>query len=68
MLELFFVACLQTSPGACQERSILYQEDIGLMGCMLQAQPQLAEWSESNPGVTIKRWSCRYAGDGPDEA
>ena len=45
MIELFFIACLHTAPSACEERSIAYLEDVSLLGCMMQAQPQLAEWT-----------------------
>lgn len=63
MIELFFVACLQASPAACEERTIVYQESVGMMACVMLAQPELARWSEAHPGVEIARWSCRPAGD-----
>jgi hypothetical protein len=68
MIELVFLACLRHAPGFCEERSIIYHRDIGLMACMMQAQPQLAEWVEAHPSLTIARWSCRYAGSGSKEA
>jgi hypothetical protein len=68
MIELFFVACLQTAPAACEERSIAYVEDVTLMSCMMQAQPQLAEWCEAHPGLQVSRWSCRYADEKPHRA
>ena len=43
MIELFFIACLHTAPTACEERSIAYVENVVLMSCMMQAQPQLAK-------------------------
>jgi hypothetical protein len=68
MIELLFVTCLVASPDACQERSILYQQDVSLMGCMMIAQPELAKWAEAHPKDQIARWSCRQAGAGADDA
>lgn len=59
MIELLFVVCLKTSPNACEERSLLTLQDAGVMSCMMQAQPQLAEWSASHPNLRVVRWSCR---------
>jgi hypothetical protein len=28
------------------------------MACMMQAQPQLAQWVEAHPAHQIARWSC----------
>jgi hypothetical protein len=58
MIELVFVVCLRASPELCEERSISYLPEIGLMACMMQAQPQLAEWSAAHPELAIARWSC----------
>ena len=59
MIELAFVVCLRTMPDLCEQRSIAYLPDVGLMGCMMQAQPQLAQWSETHPNHTIARWTCQ---------
>lgn len=61
MIELAFVVCLRAMPGLCEERSIGYLPEVGLMACMIHAQPQLAEWSETHPELTIARWSCQYS-------
>ena len=58
MIELVFVACLRSSPDLCEERSIAYLPDVSVMSCMMQAQPQLAQWSETHPDHHISRWSC----------
>lgn len=68
MIELFFIACLTTAPTACEERSIAYLDDVGLMECMMQAQPQLAEWTEAHPNLRVARWSCRFASQKPQAA
>ena len=61
MIELAFVVCLRTMPDLCEERSISYLPDVTIMTCMMQAQPQLAQWSEAHPNLTIARWACQSA-------
>ncbi|MBA3325981.1 MAG: hypothetical protein H0T41_12200 [Rhodobacteraceae bacterium] len=68
MIELFFIACLQTAPTACEERSIGYIENVSMMECLAQAQPQLAAWTEAHPNLRVARWSCRFADQKPQEA
>lgn len=63
MIELFFVTCLVATPQQCEERSLTFIPETGavagIMGCMMTAQAQLAQWSETYPGHRIERWSCR---------
>jgi len=59
MMELVLIVCLQAAPERCEERSIGLYSDISAMTCMMQGQPQIATWSESNPGLRVARWSCR---------
>jgi hypothetical protein len=61
VIELIFVACLRTDALQCDERSRLYTAEIGLMGCMVTAQAELAAWSETHPAFRVVRWSCRWA-------
>ena len=46
----------------CEERSHLHMAEVGILGCMLTAGAQLAEWSGSHPEFEVVRWSCRFAG------
>jgi catechol-2,3-dioxygenase len=61
MIELIFVACLRTDALQCDERSRLYTAEIGLMGCMVTAQAELADWSQAHPHLRVVHWSCRWA-------
>ncbi len=61
MIELVFIACLKTAPAVCDERRIGYLDDVGLTACMIQAQPQLAQWMATHPNLTVARWSCSPA-------
>lgn len=58
MIEVFFVACLLTSPDDCQPRSMVFAEGTQRT-CMMQAQPELAKWAAEHPAYTIKSWKCR---------
>lgn len=62
MIELAFVVCLRFSPALCEERSIPLLGDVGLMGCMMEAQPQLAAWIQSHPDRQVARWRCQPLG------
>ena len=59
MIELFFVTCLTANPTECQDRSLLFTAEVGLMTCMLHGQTQLAAWSETHPRERVQKWSCR---------
>ena len=59
MIELLFVTCMAAEPSNCQDRSLLFTEEIGLMTCMVHAQGQLAGWVASHPRETIREWRCQ---------
>jgi hypothetical protein len=61
MIVRVFLACLRATPDLCQEQRISYLPEIGLMTCMMQAQPQLAEWLQSRPDLTVARWTCQFS-------
>jgi hypothetical protein len=62
VVELIFVACLTLAPDSCEERSKVHAAEIGIMGCMLTAQAELAAWTESHRDFEVTRWSCRWMG------
>jgi hypothetical protein len=68
MIELAFVACVKTMMHICEERSIAYLPDVSLMSCMMQAQPELARWSEAHPELQVTRWRCHHSDDRSIEA
>lgn len=59
MIELFFVVCLSANSTQCEERSLLFAEDMTPMACMMQAQPELAKWVNEHPKWTVSKWGCR---------
>lgn len=58
LIELAFVVCLASDPGACREESHLFSEPSTILGCLMGAQPHLAAWSEQNPGWVVSAWRC----------
>jgi hypothetical protein len=63
MIELIFVVCLSSGTGACEERVQSYLPDVGIVGCMMTAQQQLAQYSASHPEHRIDRWTCGWSGN-----
>lgn len=59
MFELIFIACLVGQPERCEEKALQYADIPSPMACMMNAQPQLAEWIEQHPRWRIAKWSCR---------
>lgn len=59
MIELVFIACLKSSPDVCEERVLSYLAGAGASACMMQAQPELAQWALTHPDYTIVRWRCQ---------
>lgn len=58
MIVLAFVACLQGAPDTCEERNLMFGETMTPYHCLMQAQPRLAEWSNTHPGWRIASWRC----------
>jgi hypothetical protein len=61
MIELAFVACLNTSPTSCDDKALQFM-DVSMMSCIMGAQPQLAKWVNEHPGWEIHRWTCQPIG------
>lgn len=62
MLELMFVTCMAGDPQSCQDRSLLFAEEMGLMTCMVTGQAHLAAWVETHPKEVVREWKCQVAG------
>ncbi|MFD1914483.1 hypothetical protein [Halodurantibacterium flavum] len=58
MIELIFVACLATDPSNCREHTHMHMPGVTVQSCMMQAQPQLAQWVSEHPSMIVTRWSC----------
>lgn len=58
MIALVFITCLETSPDICQERSLLFSEQMTPMRCLMNAQPQLADWAKTHPRWKVASYRC----------
>lgn len=58
LIELVVAMCLITEPGTCKEQHFYFAEDTSLMGCMMQAQPFLADWTRTHGQWKIEKWHC----------
>lgn len=65
MIELAFVTCLSAAvPASCQDRSLLFTEEVGMMTCMIRAQAELARWIDAHPREKVREWKCRAPREG----
>jgi hypothetical protein len=68
MMELVLIVCLHVAPDRCEVRSIGLFPQISAMACLRQAQPQIAAWTETHPGLQVSRFTCRNSGAGVTRA
>lgn len=59
MIELIFIACLNANSTHCEERSMVFAEQMSPMTCMMQAQPELAKWANEHPKWQVSKWKCQ---------
>jgi hypothetical protein len=58
-MALIFLVCLISSPDTCREERLSFAfEPVSDLGCMVGAQPKMAEWTNTHPGWQIARWEC----------
>ena len=60
LVELVVAVCLITEPGTCREEHFYFTENTSLLGCMMQAQPFLADWTRQHGRWSIQKWHCGY--------
>jgi hypothetical protein len=59
LIELAFIACMISADDQCREENIL-AVDSTLLGCLVNAQAELAAWNQRHTAWQIKEFSCRY--------
>lgn len=59
-IELILTICLADKPSDCREEHLRFEDRGNLVGCMMQAPPQIAKWSEEHPNLRVVRWRCAY--------
>lgn len=60
LVDLILLACALANPGSCREHHVLLQSSGSLRGCMMQAQPYLAQWIGEHPGLRIANFRCAW--------
>jgi hypothetical protein len=60
LVDLILLACTMASPSTCHEYHLLFQTAGSLRGCVMQAQPYLAQWAGEHPSLQIIRWRCAW--------
>lgn len=67
-VELVLTVCTLAQPVSCDEKKLVFSSETGsLMGCMMQAQPFIAQWSGEHPGLRVSRWRCVTPGSEGDK-
>ncbi len=64
LVELIVLACTIAAPSTCREEHMVFEMQGSLRGCMMQAQPYLAQWVGEHPSLHIMRWRCDWPGRG----
>ncbi len=62
-VELILTVCTLAQPVACDEQKLIFSSDTrSLAGCMMQAQPLIAQWAGDHPALQVARWRCAAPG------
>lgn len=68
LIELAVVVCLRADPNACEDRHFTFPNGHSMVGCMVEAQPFLADWEAKHPRWTVRHWKCGRPGSRPRDA
>jgi hypothetical protein len=58
IVELVLAVCLSAQPAVCDEQHFQFFAEGGTFGCLVRAQPYIADWQTQHPEWTVKRWKC----------
>jgi hypothetical protein len=65
---LVLTVCTLAKPETCGEERFTLSSDTGsLHGCMIRAQPFMAQWAGDHPALRIARWRCAPPGADGDK-
>jgi hypothetical protein len=63
MIEIVLSVCLLAEPQRCRDEHVtVLAENATPFQCMRYGQLESVKWSEAHPKWSIKRWTCRPAG------
>ena len=60
LITIVMTVCLYADGRNCRDERIEYQGSA--MGCVIEAQPIVAEWSTDHPDWRVARWKCTNSG------
>ncbi|MEF2072581.1 hypothetical protein [Consotaella aegiceratis] len=60
VIELVVAICLVGDPNTCKEQRFQFTEGTSLMGCVMRAQPFLADWALRHSRWSVQKWHCDY--------
>jgi len=61
LVELILTVCSLSQPGQCSDQHLQFvDQGYSLRQCLAEAQPYMAQWSNSHPNVQIVKWRCAY--------
>ncbi len=59
MFELIISVCMVGEPQHCKDVHLTYMGNVPTpYKCMAVGQPEMAKWSNTNPGWAIQKWRC----------
>ena len=59
LFDLVLTVCLVADPGRCRLEHVNMDSVPTVIGCMVQAQATIAQWSEHHPTEKVVRWACK---------
>ncbi|MDB5404237.1 MAG: hypothetical protein JWQ55_6255 [Rhodopila sp.] len=60
VVELIVMVCSLSNPNACSEKHFLFEANGSLNGCIMQAQPYLAQWAGEHPNDRVASFRCAW--------
>lgn len=59
MFELIISVCMITEPKSCKDVHLTYVGEMATpYQCMRYGQPEMAKWTLTHPGWSIRKWRC----------
>lgn len=67
MIELIIAVCMSDAPERCKNVRLNFEgERVSVQQCSLYSQMEMAKWVGEHPNWTIKKYTCRKAGEYAD--
>ncbi len=60
VVVLIVMVCSLINPNKCSEKHFLFEASGSLNGCMMEAQPYLAQWVNEHPNDRVASYRCAW--------